>query len=106
MSNAQQAGDWALTAPSQLLLEGAPCLAGASDPPKAQEVGALPSRAASGCPPPPPGSQGVPCRPVLLSLCLQEHHTNQPDPEGRRLVVYLAEQSQVTQTSPFHKMAA
>lgn len=34
---------------------------------------------------------------MRLSLCLQEHHANKPNLEGRRLVVYLAEQSQVTQ---------
>lgn len=49
MSDIQQAGGWALRAASRLLLEGAPCLARASDPLKAQEVEALPSRVASGC---------------------------------------------------------
>lgn len=91
MSNTQQAGGGAQRAPSRLLLEGAPCLAGAGDPPKAWEMGTLASRAASGCPPP-PSSQGSPADPCCSpSACKSTTQT------GHRLVIHLAEQSQVTQ---------
>lgn len=91
MSDTQQAGGGALRAPSWLLLEGAPCLAGAGDPLKAWEVGTLASRAASGCPPP-PSSQGSPADPCCSpSACKSTTQT------GHRLVIHLAEQSQVTQ---------